>query len=96
MKTLAYVVLFIFSAVGAQAQAVADSMTCQQAISYYEQNGRISKLAGNSAIPIYDGAPASQRSELGCPTVPIMFKTTDNRRCPVAYKCKPRGQGGGR
>lgn len=41
------------SAIEAGAQAVAGNMTCQQAIRYYEQNDRISRLTGNQAIPIH-------------------------------------------
>lgn len=87
--------LLAASATGGLAQAIADNMTCQQATNYYEQNGRISKLAGNSAIPIYGGVPASRRNELSCSTVPIWLRTTDNRRCPVAFKCQPRSAGPG-
>ena len=49
----------------AHAQAIADNMTCQQAINYYEKNGRISKYAhGKNVIPIYNGVPVSKKRQL--------------------------------
>jgi hypothetical protein len=86
--------LIKFVSTETHAQAVADNMTCQQAINYYEKNGRISKYAhGKNVIPIYGGAPVSKKKQLGCPTIGIRFKTTDNARCMVAYKCRPRDNG---
>ena len=80
-----------FVSTDANAQAVADNMTCQQAINYYEKNGRISKYAhGKNVIPIYNGVPVSKRRQLKCSSTSIKFKTTDNARCTVAYKCLPR------
>lgn len=89
----AAVLMFQIATASAGAQAVADNMTCQQAIRYYEQNGRISKMAGRSTIPVYQGVSASRRNELRCSPVGVFFKTTDNPRCPVAYKCPPGGRG---
>ena len=75
----------------AQAQAIADNMSCQQAVNYYERNGRISKVAhGRTVVPIYDGVAVSKRRQLKCSSIGIKFKTTDNARCVVAYKCRPR------
>lgn len=88
---LAPLVLNPIASTNTQAQAVADKMTCQQAINYYEKNGRISKYAhGRTVIPIYNGVPVSQRKKLKCSSSGIRFKTTDNPRCTVAYKCIPR------
>jgi len=86
--------LIQFLSVDAHAQAIADNMTCQQAINYYERNGRISKYTnGRKVVPIYDGVPVSQRSRLRCSSAGERFKTTDNKRCIVAYKCQPWGGG---
>jgi hypothetical protein len=83
--------LIQFLSVDAHAQAIADNMTCKQAINYYERNGRISKFVhGKNVIPIYNGVAVSKRRQLKCSTTAIKFKTTDNARCPVAYKCMPR------
>ncbi len=83
--------LIQFISTDANAQAIADNMTCQQAINYYERNGRISKYAhGKNVIPIYNGVPVSRRRQLKCSSTGIRFKTTDNTRCTVAYKCMPR------
>jgi hypothetical protein len=77
-----------FVSTDAQAQTVADNMTCQQAINYYEKNGRISKYTnGKNVIPIYSGVPVSKMKQLECTSEGIRFKTTDNPRCMVAYKC---------
>ncbi len=90
---LAPLLLILFVPTDINAQAVADQMTCRQAINYYEKNGRISKFThGKNAIPIYNGVSVSKRRQLRCPsTTGIRFKTTDNPRCTVAYKCAPRG-----
>lgn len=74
------------------AQSVSNNMTCQQAISYYERNGRIQTQSGNTTVPIYGYAPASRRNQLGCTPSAISVKTSDKRRCAIAYKCAPRGR----
>lgn len=85
---LSVVLPFAFTG-GAFAQ-IADNMTCQQAVAYYESYGRISKItSGNQTIPIYDGVPVSQRSTLRCSTASVYLKTLDNPRCTIAYKCAP-------
>ncbi len=71
---------------------VSDTMTCQQAVNYYERNGRIQTRSGNATVPIYGYAPASQRNRLGCSTAGVQVRTSDKRRCTVAYKCLPRGR----
>ena len=76
----------------ALAQAVSNSMTCQQAISYYERNGRIQTSSGNTTVPIYGYAPASRRNQMGCTPSAVTVKTSDQRRCAIAYKCAPRGR----
>jgi hypothetical protein len=86
----AILILVLFVSTDTQAQAIADNMTCQQAINYYEKNGRISKYThGKSVIPIYNGVPVSKRRQQKCTTAGIRFKTTNNPRCIVAYRCQP-------
>jgi len=89
------ILLFGFST-NAGAQAIADNMTCAQAVSHYERNGRIYKIAhGKDVIPIYLGVPVSRRSALRCDygqiAAPYSLKTTDNRRCVIAYQCVAGG-----
>ena len=93
VKFIAFASLFLiqFVATDARAQAIADNMSCQQAVNYYERNGRISKVAhGRTVVPRYDGVAVSKRRQLKCSSIGIKFKTTDNARCVVAYKCRPR------
>jgi hypothetical protein len=80
------------------AQAVADNMTCAQAVSTYERNGRIYKLAhGKDVIPIYNGVPVSQKNRLVCDwgyiRTAYYTKTLDNKRCVISYRCTPSGIG---
>jgi hypothetical protein len=80
------------------AQAVADNMTCAQATSYYERNGRIYKIAhGKDVIPIYNGVPVSQKNRLVCDwgyvRTAYFTKTLDNKRCVISYRCTPSGVG---
>jgi hypothetical protein len=86
----------VLSGEPAFAQAVADNMTCAQAVSYYERNGRIYKISrGKDVIPIYNGVPISRRNALHCEwgymVAPYRLKTTDNRRCVVSYQCIAAG-----
>ncbi|MBW8638639.1 hypothetical protein K1W69_15695 [Hoeflea sp. WL0058] len=84
--------IMIFQPAATVAQ-VSNSMTCQQAIKYYERNGRIQTNAnGNATVPIYGYTPASQRSRMGCSSSGIQVRTSDKRRCTIAYKCLPRGR----
>lgn len=80
----------------AGAQAVANNMTCAQAVSYYERNGRINVIAnGRDVIPIYNGVPVTRESALRCEwgymKAPYRVKTTDNRRCVISYRCVAAG-----
>jgi len=89
---------FLALASGASAQAIADNMTCAQAVSQYERNGRIYKLAhGKDVIPIYNGVPVSQQNRLFCDwgyrKTPYSTKTTDNKRCVISYRCVPSAVG---
>ena len=84
---------FVFVQPAVTMAQVSNSMTCQQAISYYERNGRIETNAnGNATVPIYGYTPASQRSRMGCSSSGIQVRTSDKRGCTVAYKCIPRGR----
>jgi hypothetical protein len=91
-KTLTAFFLLLLLATGARAQAVANSMTCQQAVAYYEAHGRISVQTGGTVVPIYNGIPVSKRSQLGCPTTGVSVRTTDSRRCTIGYICLPRSR----
>ena len=80
----------------AHAQAVADNMTCAQAVSHYERNGRIYKIShGKDVIPIYNGVPVSRRNTLRCDwgytKTGYSLKTKDNRRCTISYRCVASG-----
>jgi hypothetical protein len=93
---IATTVLLAGLCTNAGAQAIADNMTCAQAVSHYERNGRIYKIAhGKDVIPIYLGVPISRRNQLRCDygqvKVPYSLKTTDNRRCVIAYQCVAGG-----
>ena len=91
---LAVAATFAFSTEAFAQQAIADNMTCAQAQSYYEANGRIYKIAnGKDVIPIYVGVPLSRKNQLRCDYDEIKMtyatKTTDTRRCPLAWVCRP-------
>jgi hypothetical protein len=97
-RCLMTALLLLGLAPSAFAQAVADNMTCAQAVSTYERNGRIYKLAhGKDVIPIYNGVPVSQKSRLVCDWGYIKSayytKTLDNKRCVISYRCTPSGIG---
>ena len=69
-----------------------------QAVSTYERNGRIYKLAhGKDVIPIYNGVPVSQKNRLVCDwgymKTAYYTKTLDNKRCVISYRCTPSGIG---
>jgi hypothetical protein len=97
MRTaVAGMILLLGLCANAGAQAIADNMTCAQAVSHYERNGRIYKIAhGKDVIPIYLGVPVSRRNALYCDygqiKAPYSLKTTDNRRCVIAYQCVAGG-----
>lgn len=68
-------------------------MSCAQAVATYERTGRITITSRSGAVlPLYDGVPASQRSGLRCPQVPISVIASDTPRCTIAYKCGPRAR----
>jgi len=83
----------VFLAYQASAQSVTNDMTCQQAISTYERNGRVYvRQRSGSVLPIYVGVPLSQKNRLYCDfdqfkmyyTVP----TKDKRRCGISWRCQ--------
>lgn len=91
---LASVMILAFGVEAHAQQAIADNMTCAQAQSHYEQTGRIYKIAnGKDVIPIYVGVPLSRKNQLRCDYGDIKMgystKTTDNRRCQLAWVCRP-------
>lgn len=77
---------------GAQAQQLTNSMTCERAISTYENQGRVTTRTRSGAVlPIYGGVPASKGRTMYCGrervrnTVRVI--TTDSKRCVIAYRC---------
>ncbi|MEX0405566.1 hypothetical protein ABGN05_07840 [Aquibium sp. LZ166] len=77
----------------AAAQALADQMTCDQAIAYYEKHGVIYVLAnGKFAVPLRVGVPVSQAGTLQChdrgtTPRPYTVSTKDTWRCTIAVSC---------
>lgn len=82
----------VAGSVGAQAQQLTNSMTCERAKATYERQGRVTtRTRSGSVLPIYGGVPASEGRTLYCGqervrnTVRVI--TTDNKRCVIAYRC---------
>ncbi len=77
----------------AAAQALADQMTCDQAVAYYEKHGVIYVLAnGKFAVPLRVGVPVSQAKTLQCQDRgttprPYTVATKDAWRCTIAVSC---------
>jgi len=71
----------------------ADQMTCEQAIQYYEQHGRIYvKAHGKNVVPVWLGKPVSKSSPMNCKGSNTgmqwyMLKTKDNNQCKVCSYC---------
>ena len=83
----------VFLAYQASAQSVTNDMTCQQAISTYERNGRVYvRQRSGAVLPIYVGVPLSQRNRLLCEfdqyIIAYSVPTKDKRRCAISYKCQ--------
>lgn len=78
--------------VSALAQSISNDMSCEQAVSYYEEHGRIDTKAEDQVLPIEEGVPASKRDDVTCdrggPPEAVFVKTTDKDRCAVAYTCE--------
>ena len=77
----------------AAAQALADQMTCEQAINYYEKNGVIYVIAnGRFAVPLRPGTPIRQAATLQCADQgrsprAYTISTRDTWRCAIAVTC---------
>ena len=77
----------------ASAQALADQMSCEQAVAYYEAHGVIYVLAnGKFAVPLKVGVPVSKASTVQCDdrgTAPRPYTvgTKDAWRCTIAVGC---------
>ena len=95
IQTLTIAALISVSPSLAFAQAIADNMTCSEAVSYYERNGRIYKRNGKDVIPIYNGVPVSKCRALHCNwgymKQGYSLKTKDKRRCTISYRCVESG-----
>ncbi len=77
------------------AQTTSEQMTCAQAVSTYERNGRIYVRTGSGAVlPIYRPAPVSQRSQVFCRPQESRsrynVRTSDKRHCTIGYYCVAR------
>jgi hypothetical protein len=75
------------------AQTTADQMTCEQAVNYFEKNGRISIVAHKkNIIPFYIGIPRRDSAKLRCGkgdgVTYYMIKTIDNNRCVISIFCR--------
>ena len=75
-----------------QAQTTAEQMTCEQAVSTYERNGRIYVRTGSGAVlPIYRPVPVSQRSRVYCrpreTRTRYNVRTSDKRHCTIGFYC---------
>lgn len=77
----------------ASAQPLADQMTCEQAVAYYEKHGVIYVLAnGTFAVPLKIGVPVSEAATLQCEgrgasPRPYTVGTSDAWRCTIAVTC---------
>jgi hypothetical protein len=84
--------LILFSPVAVYAQAVSNDMTCDEAVKYYEEHGRIDTNVNNEVLPISDGVPVSKQEELKCEeedvSEPVFLKSKDKAQCVVAYHCE--------
>lgn len=70
---------------------LSNDMTCEEAVTHFEENGRIETNDNGEVLPIFGGVPVSQRNDLQCednavPT-PTLLKTSDSEECAVAYAC---------
>jgi hypothetical protein len=79
--------------VPASAFELAQDLTCEQAIAYYEKNRVIYVLTHNViAVPIRVGVPVKDAGKLQCPDQGQMphgysVKTKDRWRCIIAVTC---------
>jgi hypothetical protein len=84
--------LMLCAAMPAAAQ-IADEMTCDQAIAYYEKHGVIQVIAnGRFAVPVRVGVPVAKAATLQCEDQgsyprPYAISTKDAWRCVIAVTC---------
>ncbi len=84
--------LVLSAAMPASAQ-IADEMTCEQAIAYYEKHGVIQVLAnGRFAVPVRVGVPVAKAATLQCDDQgrqprAYTISTKDAWRCTIAVTC---------
>jgi hypothetical protein len=76
----------------ANAQQLAENMTCQQAKAYFEAHGVIYKSVHGSVIPITRGIPISRSGSLICTgrysnQFTYSLQTRDSRRCTISTYC---------
>jgi hypothetical protein len=95
MSKVAILALAGFLAFGGPASAfeLAQDLTCDQAVAYYEKNHVIYVLTHNVvALPITVGVPVNEPEKLQCPDRgqyprPYTVETKDRWRCVIAVTC---------
>lgn len=75
--------------------AIADNMTCDQAVAYYQQHKRIYKRVwnGDDIVPIYGMTPKAEWRKLVChgrgkTRQSYYLRTLDVNHCVIAYYCQ--------
>jgi hypothetical protein len=77
----------------ARAQTVAQQMTCEQAVAYFERNGVIYTIVHGKVLPVTRGVPIRKERGLGC-TGPnrnrftYAVRTLDKRSCVISVYCQ--------
>lgn len=92
LRTVFFLVSSVVASNPANAQALANDMTCAQAQAQFERHGRVTiRTRGGAILPIYGGVPTSQRGRLICEPfsvkTPKFIVTSDKRQCAISYKC---------
>ena len=76
----------------ANAQALSNDMTCDEAKKYYAEHKRIQVHEGDQVLPIYGGVPEAELDQLKCEPGdepgPIFVPAKDNRQCQIGYQCR--------
>lgn len=87
------ILVFILAGPMAVQAQVSDDMTCEEAKSYFAENGMIQTQENGQVIPIDEGVPEAQRGELECEnrgdvSMPVFVKTKDVEECAISYACE--------
>jgi hypothetical protein len=89
---LIFVFALLVQPIFANAQQIAENMTCQQAKAYFEAHGVIYKKVHGSVLPITRGIPISRSGSLICTgrysdQFTYSVQTRDSRRCTISTYC---------